>query len=165
MLAGALVTTLSVIQLAGPIRRRWPRIHRVSGRTLVIAALITGIGGLTYIGLRGTVGGTPMSVGFGLYGILMVIAALQTPRFAMAGDDARHRRWGLRLIVLGLGSWFYRLHYGLWYGTTCTISEATCGMGAASDFTGLFDQIQLFAFYLPYLLVLEVYLKRAPQKT
>ncbi|APX11514.1 DUF2306 domain-containing protein [Tateyamaria omphalii] len=163
MVSGALVTLLSVIQLAGPIRQRWPRVHRISGRVLAVAALLTGIGGLIYIARSGTVGGAPMSVAFALYGVLMIIAAIQTPRFAMAGDYARHRRWGLRLIVLGLGSWLYRLHYGLWYGTTCTLSDTLCGIAAEPDFSGLFDQINLFAFYLPYLLALEWWLRRAPQ--
>ncbi|MBY5932517.1 DUF2306 domain-containing protein [Tateyamaria omphalii] len=160
MVTGAVVTLLSVVQLAAPIRQRWPRVHRVSGRVLAGLAFITGVGGLIYIALSGTVGGLPMSIAFGLYGTLMIIAAIQTPRFAMARDYARHRRWGLRLIVLGLGSWLYRLHYGLWYGTTCSLSDSLCGIAAEPDFSGLFDQINLFAFYLPYILVLEWWLRR-----
>lgn len=160
MVSGALVTVLSVVQLAGPIRHGWPRVHRISGRVLAVTAFCTGIGGLTYIALSGTVGGPLMSVGFGLYGILMIIAAIQTSRLAMQGNYQRHRRWGLRLIVLGLGSWLYRLHYGLWYGTTCTISERICGLAAEPDFSGRFDQIQVFAFYVPYLFVLEWWLRR-----
>ncbi|WP_299198128.1 DUF2306 domain-containing protein [uncultured Tateyamaria sp.] len=162
MVSGALVTLLSVVQLAGPIRQRWPHVHRISGRVLAVMALLTGVGGLIYIALSGTVGGPLMSMGFGVYGVLMITAAIQTPRLAMARDYARHRRWGLRLIVLGLGSWLYRLHYGLWYGITCTIGEQTCGLAAEPDFSGLFDQIQVFAFYAPYLLALEWWLRRAP---
>ena len=163
MVTGALVTALSVVQLAGPVRRRWPRIHRVSGRVLAVTALLTGIGGLAYVAFSGTVGGPPMSVAFALYGILMIIAAIQTPRIAMQGNYDRHRRWGLRLIVLGLGSWLYRLHYGIWYGTTCSLSENLCGMAAEPDFSGLFDRINLFAFYVPYLLALEWWLRRERQ--
>ena len=163
MISGALVTTLSVVQLAGPIRRRWPALHRASGRLLAIAALLTGIGGLIYIVRSGTVGGPDMSAAFGLYGVLMTVAAFQTPRLAMKGDYERHRRWGLRLIVLGLGSWLYRLHYGLWFGITCSLGDATCGIGVESDFSGLFDRIQVWAFYVPYLAALEVWLRRHPQ--
>ena len=163
MISGALVTTLSVVQLAGPIRRRWPALHRVSGRLLAIAALLTGLGGLIYIGLSGTVGGPDMSAAFGLYGVLMIVAAIQTPRLAMVAQYTRHQRWGLRLVVLGLGSWLYRLHYGLWFGITCSISDATCGMGVESDFSGLFDRIQVWAFFLPYLAALEVWLRRRPR--
>lgn len=159
MILGALVTMLSVVQLAGPIRRRWPAVHRASGRALALCALLTALGGLAYIGLRGTVGGPLMSLAFGLYGVLMAVAAVQTPRFAMAGDFARHRRWGLRLIVLGLGSWIYRVHYGLWYGIGCSLGPATCGLATNEQFTGAFDIVTMFAFYLPYLALLEVYLR------
>lgn len=162
MVLGAVVTVLAVVQLAGPIRQRWPRLHRISGRVMACLALLTGLGGLAYIAASGTIGGPLMSVAFAGYGVLMVIAAIQTPRFAMARDYARHRRWGLRLIVLGLGSWLYRLHYGLWYGATCTLSDTMCGIAAEPDFSGLFDQINVFAFYVPYLLVLEWYLRRTP---
>ncbi|WP_299547408.1 DUF2306 domain-containing protein [uncultured Tateyamaria sp.] len=162
MISGALVTLPSVVQLAEPIRHRWPRVHRISGRVLAVTALLTGMGGLTYIALSSTVGGPLMSVAFGLYGILMIVAAIQTPRLAISRDYTHHRRWGLRLIVLGLGSWLYRLHYGLWYGITCTLGENVCGRAAEPDFSGLFDQINMFAFYLPYLLVLEWWLRRTP---
>ncbi|MEO0745994.1 MAG: DUF2306 domain-containing protein, partial [Pseudomonadota bacterium] len=113
MVAGGVVTLLAVVQWAGPLRRRWPRVHRMSGRVLAPLALVTALGGLIYIALRGTIGGPMMSVGFGLYGVLMAVAAVQTLRLAMARDLVRHRRWGLRLIVLALGSWLYRVHYGL----------------------------------------------------
>ncbi|WP_420013893.1 DUF2306 domain-containing protein [Tateyamaria sp.] len=155
MLAGGVVTILAVVQWAGPLRRRWPRLHRISGRILAPLALLTALGGLIYIALRGTIGGPVMSVGFAFYGLLMALAAVQTIRNALARDYHRHRRWGLRLIVLALGSWIYRLHYGLWFGITCSMGEATCRLGSRADFSGLFDQIQVFAFYLPYLLVLE----------
>ncbi|MEM8577797.1 MAG: DUF2306 domain-containing protein [Pseudomonadota bacterium] len=157
MIFGAAVTVLSVVQLAGPWR--WPRVHRASGRVLAVAAALTALGGLAYIALRGTVGGWPMSLAFGLYGALMLVAAIQTPRFALQGDYARHRRWGLRLIVLGLGSWIYRIHYGLLYGITCSMGRETCGMGSNSAFTGTFDQINLLGFYLPYLIALEIWLR------
>lgn len=160
MLLGSIVTCLAVVQLAGAIRRRWPAVHHWSGRVLAVSAFATGVGGLGYILLRGTVGGPLMSLGFGLYGALMILCALQAPRFAMAGDYARHRRWGARLIVLALGSWIYRVHYGIWYATTCAIGPDICGLGARSDFSGPFDIVQMFAFYLPYLVVLEWILRR-----
>lgn len=160
MVMGAVVTLLAVVQATGTVRRRWPVVHRWSGRVLAVSAFATGVGGLGYILLHGTIGGPLMSVGFGLYGVLMILCAVQAPRFAVARDYARHRRWGLRLIVLALGSWIYRVHYGLWYGTTCTIGPEVCGLGARPDFSGPFDIIQMFAFFLPYLLVLEWILRR-----
>lgn len=153
MLSGAAVTLLAPVQLSAAVRRRWPGWHRGAGRVLVAGALMSGVGGLIYIALRGTVGGVWMDVGFALYGALMIVAAVQAIRFARAREFARHRAWALRLFWLAIGSWLYRVHYGLWY-------LATDGVGSSRDFSGPFDLIQNFAFYLPYLLLLELYLRR-----
>ena len=39
--------------------------------------MIAALGGLSFIAIRGTVGGTVMDIGFSGYGILMFIAAIQ----------------------------------------------------------------------------------------
>ena len=162
MLAGAALTALAPLQLIPFVRRRWPRIHRASGYLIAILALLAGIGGLLYMALRPTIGGALMTFAFTVYGGLVVLAAVQTLRFARARQFVRHRNWALRLFVLAIGSWIYRVHYGLWY-------TVTGGLETNRAFTGLFDQVNLFAFYLPYLLILEGILRltagtsRAPQ--
>lgn len=153
MAAGAVITFLAPVQLIGPIRRRWPALHRATGHAIVAGSLIAGAGGLVYIGLRDTVGGPLMDWGFGLYGALLLLCAVQTLRHGRAGRMAAHRDWALRLFVLAIGSLLYRLHYGLWY-------MATDGLWSAEDFTGAFDRVQVFAFYLPYLALVELWLRR-----
>ncbi|MEM1301186.1 MAG: DUF2306 domain-containing protein [Pseudomonadota bacterium] len=150
MVLGGMVTALAPLQAVGWIRSRVPTVHRWFGYGIATLAAATALGGLTYIALRGTVGGTPMSVAFTLYGLLMLIAAVQTLRHARAGWPT-HRDWALRLIVLILGSWLYRVHYGLWY-------MSTGGLATNDQFTGAFDLVTLYAFYLPYLAVLELWL-------
>ncbi|MEM8957601.1 MAG: DUF2306 domain-containing protein [Pseudomonadota bacterium] len=152
MIGGAVITALAPVQLAGPVRRRWPALHRWSGRVLVGAALLTGVAGLVYIGLRGTIGGWDMSLSFALYGICVLVAAGQALRFARAGAFARHRRWGLRLAVLALGSWIYRMQYALWFMTTG-------GIWVERDFSGAFDLVNIWAFYVPYLIALELWFR------
>jgi hypothetical protein len=93
-----------------------------------------------------------MDVGFGLYGVLMAVAAVQTYRWARARLLARHQAWALRLFALALGSWLYRMDYGFWL-------LLTGGVGHTSDFRGWFDVVMAFAFYLPNLLVVEAYLR------
>jgi uncharacterized membrane protein YhaH (DUF805 family) len=156
MLAGAAITLLAPLQLSGTLRRRFPGWHRWAGRTLVLGALVAGVAGLVYILSRGTIGGGWMDAGFALYGLLLMGAALQSIRFARARDFQRHRAWALRLFVLAIGSWIYRVHYGLWY-------LATDGAGSAQDFSGPFDLIQNFAFYLPYLALVELWLRLRPR--
>ena len=148
MVLGAALTVGAPLQALPVLRRRWPDVHRRAGYVLFALAVATGLGGLIYIAARGTIGGPWMSAGFALYGALMILAAGNTVYFAIDKDMLRHRRWAGRLIVLAVGSWIYRMHYGLWY-------MATGGAGSNDSFSGLFDQVQVFAFYVPYLLILE----------
>ncbi|WP_245541116.1 DUF2306 domain-containing protein [Yoonia vestfoldensis] len=153
MLLGALITLLVPLQLIRPLRARLPALHRWTGRLVTLAAGITALGGLAYIALRGTIGGAVMDAGFTLYGALMLLAAVQTYRHARARRLDQHNAWALRLFWLVLGSWLYRVHYGLWYLTTG-------GLWSTPAFTGAFDLVQNFAFYLPYLIGVEIYLRR-----
>jgi hypothetical protein len=152
MASGAAITVLVPLQLIPSLRLRLPALHRWSGRLIIIAAVVTAVGGLVYIPLRGTIGGVPMNIGFSLYGVLVLITALQTIRYARARRIADHNAWALRFFWLALGSWFYRVHYGLWY-------LATDGLWSNPQFTGGFDLVQSFAFFLPYLIGIEVYLR------
>jgi hypothetical protein len=153
MIAGALLTTLALLQPIAAIRDRWPRLHRWNGRLLIAAALATAAGGLIYIAAQGTIGGPGMSAGFALYGALMGLAAGMTWRTAGTPDIARHRRWGLRLVCLAIGSWLYRVQYGLWFAITGGWGSST------DDFTGPFDLFMFTGFFLPQLLLLELWLR------
>ncbi|MEL6481267.1 MAG: DUF2306 domain-containing protein [Pseudomonadota bacterium] len=152
MITGAVITFLAPFQLVGYLRRRWPGLHRLSGRVLVATALVTAIGGLGFIFIRGTEGGWIMDVGAFGYGACVLVCAVETLRHARAGRFARHREWALRLFVLAIASWIYRMHYVLWY-------LATDGLWSNEDFTGAFDLVTIFAFYIPYLILIEIYIR------
>jgi uncharacterized membrane protein len=152
MAAGAVITVLVPLQLVPLLRLRLPTLHRWSGRLIILAAIAAAVGGLVYIPLRGTIGGMSMNIGFSLYGALVLITALQTIRYARARRTTDHKAWALRFFWLALGSWFYRVHYGLWY-------LATDGLWSNPQFTGGFDLVQSFAFFLPYLIGTEIYLR------
>ncbi|MDG2520468.1 DUF2306 domain-containing protein [Caulobacter segnis] len=142
--AGGVILLLGPIQLLGPVRRRAPALHRWLGRLYAACALMAGLGGLAFIAMKGTVGGLPMNLGFGLYGALMVIAAVQTVRHAVARRLDRHQLWAARLFALAIGSWLYRLEYGFW-------TAFTGGLGHTEGFDGWFDVVMSFFFYLPNL--------------
>ncbi len=163
MIFGGVITVLALVQWAGPLRRGWPRLHRYSGRLLSGLAVATGVGGLSYIVLNGTIGGSEMSAGFALYGMLMIIAAVQTPRMAMTRQYARHRRWAARLIVLCLASWLYRVHYGLFYALVCEHGAESCLPYSTPEFSGIFDRVQNWAFFLPYLILVEIWVRLRPK--
>ncbi|MEL6640388.1 MAG: DUF2306 domain-containing protein [Pseudomonadota bacterium] len=148
MVTGAVITVLAPLQLVPILRRKWPVVHRWSGRVLVVFAFVTGCGGLAYIALHGTIGGPRMSVAFAIYGFLVLICALQTIRFARTRNWVAHQDWALRMFFLAIGSWLYRVHYAIW-------APLTDRAGMARDFSGSFDQFNLWAFYVPYLVLLE----------
>lgn len=150
--AGGIVLVLGGIQFVGPLRRRYPAVHRWTGRVYVSASLLAAVGGLTFIAAKGTIGGPVMNVGFGLYGALMGMAAVQTVRHARARRLDLHRAWALRLFALAIGSWLYRMDYGFWV-------MLTGGAGHLDDFRGWFDMVMAFFFYLPNLAVAELFIR------
>ena len=152
MVTGAGLTVLAPMQLVPAVRRRWPRLHRGMGRAVAGLAVVTALAGLGFIVLRGTVGGAMMDAAFAGYGLCLLVAAAMAVRAARAGEFARHRDWAVRLFVLAIGSFLYRLHYALWF-------MATGGVASEPDFTGAFDIVTMWAFYVPYLIGVEVWLR------
>jgi hypothetical protein len=154
--AGGIILLLGPIQLIARIRNAAPAFHRWAGRLYVIAAFIAGIGGLAFIAANGTIGGIAMSLGFGGYGALMVVASVQTWRHARArrlpGRLASHRAWAIRLFALAVGSWLYRMDYGFWF-------LFTGGAGHTADYRGWFDLVMDGAFYVPNFLIAESFVR------
>lgn len=152
LVAGGVLLLLGPVQLIGAIRSRWPGFHRWSGRLYVLAAFIAGVGGLAHILAKGTVGGTIMDIGFGLYGALVALAAVEAYRHARARRIPAHRAWAIRLFALVTGSWLYRMEYGFWLMTMGRL-------GHNGDFSGPFDMVMAFFFYLPNLMVAEIFIR------
>ncbi|MGB3485343.1 MAG: DUF2306 domain-containing protein [Mycobacterium sp.] len=148
---GAVVMLLGCIQLVPMIRARWPVVHRWVGRLYVATAGLTAVGGLGFIVLQRTIGGIMMDIGFGVYGLLMILSAVQAIRYARARDFDRHRAWAVRLFALVIASWLYRMQYGL-----ASLVEFD---GRTVDFRGWFDFTMDFFFYLPNLVIAELYLR------
>ncbi|MEM8527590.1 MAG: DUF2306 domain-containing protein [Bacteroidota bacterium] len=149
---GGIILILGCIQLLEKIRVHFPVFHRWVGRIYVVACLLAAVGGLVFIFQKGTIGGTVMNIGFALYGILMFLAAIQTWRFAMKKQFEQHRVWAIRLFALAIGSWLYRMAYGLWI-------FLMDGVGIA-DFYGPFDYVMDFAFYIPNLIIAEIFIRK-----
>lgn len=154
--AGGIILLLGPVQLIGRIRNAAPAVHRWIGRLYIGAAFLAGLGGLAFILVNGTIGGTAMDLGFGLYGALMVIASVQTWRHARArrqpGRLALHRAWAIRLFALAIGSWLYRMDYGFWF----LVAD---GAGHSHDYRGWFDYLMDVFFYLPNLAVAEAFIR------
>jgi hypothetical protein len=150
--AGGVILALGCVQFVEAIRSRYPAVHRWIGRVYVTAAFLAGIGGLTFIAAKGPIGGTTMDIGFGIYGVLTAAAAIETYRHARARRLDVHRAWAMRLFALAIGSWLYRMEYGFWF-------MLAGGAGHADDFSGPFDKLMAFFFYVPNLLVVEALIR------
>lgn len=155
--AGGIILLLGSIQLSAWVRVRFPAIHRWIGRIYLLSCLLAAVGGLIFIFLKGTIGGLLMDIGFGLYGVLMFVAAVQTYRHAWGKRMEKHRAWALRLYALAIGSWLYRMDYGFWL-------LLTDGLGHTQQFTGVFDKVMFFFFYIPNLLVAEAFIQARDYK-
>lgn len=151
-IAGGILLLLGPIQLFAGVRTTFPAIHRWLGRLYVLSAGLAGLGGLGFILGRGTVGGPLMDVGFGTYGALMVLCATLAFTHAWAGRYEQHRAWAIRLFALTVGSWLYRMEYGVW-------QVLMGGAGVERGFAGWFDAIMMFFFYVPNLIVAEMFIR------
>lgn len=152
--AGAVLLLLGPVQLIGEIRRQAPTVHHWIGRLYALAAFAAGVGGLTFIALKGTVGGMMMTVAFAAYGALMVLAAVETVRHAMARRIEVHRAWAIRLFALAIGSWLYRMGYGLFFAIMGAEDP-----GHTAAFDGWFDYVMDWAFFVPPLIVAEMFIR------
>jgi hypothetical protein len=150
--AGGIILALGCIQFVEFIRSRYPAVHRWIGRVYVSAAFLAGVGGLTFIVAKGTIGGATMDVGFGIYGVFTAAAAVETYRHARARHLDIHRAWAMRLFALAIGSWLYRMDYGFWL-------LLAGGAGHVNNFSGPFDKFMAFFFYVPNLFVAEALIR------
>ncbi|MBD9437227.1 DUF2306 domain-containing protein [Pseudoxanthomonas sp. PXM03] len=148
LVAGAVLLLLGPVQFIGRLRRSVPALHRWLGRLYVVSAALAGVGGLGFILAKGTVGGPVMDIGFALYGALMVMCAGLAFFHARARRVTQHRAWAIRLFALTVGSWLYRMEYGAWF-------LVAGGAGTGRGFTGWFDMVMAFFFYIPNLIVAE----------
>ena len=138
------------MQLMPPIRNRFPAIHRWTGRTYLLIAVVMSVGGIWMIWGRGSrlteIGGWGTTIN----GILVLIAAATAFYFIKQRKIDQHRRWAMRTFILLSGVWFTRLGYMSW-------AIATGGLGMSRSLDGPFDMFIAFGSYLLPLAVLEIY--------
>jgi uncharacterized membrane protein len=96
--AGGLALLLSPVQLSARIRARAPRVHRVVGRTALVAIAVGGVAGLVLstVSLAGPMG----TAGFGMLALAWLTCAALGLRAILRGDVPAHRRWMLRTFAL-----------------------------------------------------------------
>lgn len=154
ILLAVLIVIAGASQLIPQIRARVPAVHRWTGRAYLLAVVTTSVAGLYLVWVRGSVGDLSQHLGSTLNAILIIVFAALALREARARRFIAHRRWAMRVFVVGLGVWFFRLSLPLWL----MIHRAPVGFDPKT-FTGPFLTFLSFACYLVPLLVLELYLR------
>jgi len=151
VLLAAIVIGGGPLQLIPAIRSRYPAFHRWLGRTYLLAAVVSSVGGLYMSWTRSPIGDVISKLGISGDGVLIILFAGLTVRHAMAGRLDVHRRWALRLFMVASAVWFFRVGLMGW-------AMLTGGIGIDWDtFTGPFLYVLGFAQYLLPLAMLEWY--------
>ena len=104
-----------VINILGPIQVSSRKYHKQLGKIFIISSYITSLAGLLFIFVRGTVGGTIMSMFFFIYGLLMLYYTYNTYYYAVRKDFTKHMIFAIRLLSFTYGSMIYRLLYTYHY--------------------------------------------------
>lgn len=150
----AIIHGFGPLQFIPQLRTKAPRFHHWNGRLYLLTGVITAITGVYMMISRGTVGNDIQHLGTGINGVLIVIFAALTIRFAIGRNIRRHRRWALRLFMAISGVWFFRVGLMFWL----TVNGGPVGFDMKT-FTGPFLEILAYAQYALPLLLLELYFR------
>ena len=151
VLLAAIVIGGGPLQLMPAVRRHAPTFHRWLGRSYLLAAVISAVGGLYMTWTRHSIGNMVSQITISIDGVLILVFAFLALRTAMAGRFAEHRRWALRLFMAASAVWFFRVALMGW-------AMLTGGWGIDwESFTGPFLYTLGIAQYLLPLAMLEWY--------
>jgi uncharacterized membrane protein len=134
------------VQLSSRVRARVPRLHRVTGRVVLVAIALAGTAGflLSWFNTAGPIG----TAGFGTLAVLWVTFAALGLRAILRGDVTVHRRWMLRTFALTYAAVTLRL----WLIVLIPL---------LGDFGSAYVLVP-FLSWVPNLLVVEWLLRRQP---
>ena len=144
--AAAASTALLVapLQFIARLRKRFPRIHRITGRLYVVACVV---GGLTGLPLAwGATAGPIATAGFGILAILWLWTTAVAWRLAVDGRFAEHRRWMIRSIALTAAGIMLRVYLGIMLTLPVEFYEGY--------------RVIAFLCWVPNILLAELYLRR-----
>ena len=105
---GMVALALGPFQFIAAIRRRWPRIHRLLGRSYLTGIAVGGIAGLWMARLA--YGGTIGQAGFATLAVLWLATSAMALARIRAGDVQGHRAWMVRSFALTFAAVTLRLY-------------------------------------------------------
>jgi hypothetical protein len=109
-----LVLLAGGLQLVPVVRRRWPAVHRWSGRVYLTGCAIGAVSGLSLVWGRGTVGDRSQHMAISINAALLLGCAVMAGRTARRRAFAAHEAWAIRTMLAASGVLFFRLFLALW---------------------------------------------------
>jgi hypothetical protein len=145
-IAGAATALLlSPVQLLPWIRKRFPQVHRITGRIYLMGCVAGGAGG--FVAAFGSTAGPIATAGFALLAPTWIFVNIQGWRAALARRFADHRQWMLRSFSLTFAAVTLRLYLAI-------------GMAAGLPFMDVY-RATAWISWIPNLTLMELYLRGA----
>lgn len=155
VLLAAVVTLGGLMQLIPALRRRFPRLHRWTGRLFLILAIVMAVSGAWLTLVRGTwLSEVSADAILGDAVLILVFAALAWRRAVQRRFEA-HRVWAMRTFMAVSGVWFLRVGLMGWV----ILNQGPVGMNRT--LSGPADIVLTFGSYLIPLVLLEIYVAAA----
>ena len=146
-----IVTIGGPLQLIPQIRAHAPAFHRWNGRVYIVTGIITSLAALYMVWTRDTFGPDILELAVSANGVLILVFAVITLRYAMARNIDAHQRWALRTFMMMSGVWFTRIMYRFLGAFPGDIP------GTTDDMAGPVNVVVGFASFLLPLAALELY--------
>ena len=106
---GLLFAIIGPMQFMAPIRRRIPKIHRMSGRVFLVIAMSLGVAAILMT-FRFPIWGMTLNQGIAFsFGAFMLFAFSKALIHVRAGRYPLHREWMIRGFTTGFGVAFFRV--------------------------------------------------------
>lgn len=151
VLLASVVTLGGLMQLTPALRRRWPRLHRWTGRVFIGIALFMALSGMWLTLVRGTSLSAVSDMAILINAVLILAFASVAWREALKRRFDSHRRWAMRTFMVVSGVWFLRVGIMGWV----VVNQGPVGM--SGSLSGPADIVLTFGSYLIPLAVLELY--------
>ncbi|MBT1705142.1 DUF2306 domain-containing protein [Chryseosolibacter indicus] len=109
-----IVTVLGPLQLIPSIRKRVPRVHRISGRIYILTAFIISVAGLYLSWVKGSVGDRLGAAIISVNALIIIGCAYYAVKSALKRKIDLHQRWAVHLFLAMSGVWYFRVFLMLW---------------------------------------------------
>lgn len=153
VLLASVLTLAGLMQLIPPLRRRFPALHRWTGRVFLVVAIFMALSGVWLTVVRGTQLSSISAVAILINSVLILIFAALAWHNAVKRRIDTHRKWAMRTFMVVSGVWFLRVGLMGWV----IVNQGPVGM--TNTLSGPADVVLTFGSYLIPLAMLELYFR------